>query len=113
MGLYLKKMKTISKAILTRIEEINNLIPIVNDLSIIPFTYDGGTYPYYVILEHKIEIKNQYVYIQGPKNNANCYIEGKLRFNVNNVDMFADNGIDQLKHNLSVILKAFKKAVTL
>lgn len=100
------------KATLTRINEINALIPIVKDLDIIPSTFAGGTHEMYVNIEG-ILIKNQFVTIIGEQSIHNQYdfVKGKERYNVNKLDIFASNGLTDLNYQLSIILKSFKKAI--
>lgn len=104
-------IKKIPKAVLNRIDEINRLLPIVNNLDTIPLTYDGGTYPEYVILAKPIKVKNQFVYIVGEKGRNERKFE--KRYNTNKrVDLWEDtNGLASLKYELSVILRAFKRAI--
>ena len=104
-------IKKIPKAVLNRIDEINRLLPIVNNLDTIPLTYDGGTYPEYVILKKPIKVKNQYVYIVGGGHDSERKFE--KRYNTNKrVDLLWDtNGLASLKYELSVILRAFKRAI--
>jgi len=97
------------KATLTRINEIKALLPIVKELDCYPATYAGGTMESYVIIED-IVINNQFVTIIGEQSMYN-FISGKERFNVNKLDAYASNGLADLNYNLSIILKAFKKAI--
>ncbi len=98
------------KSITDKINEINELLPIVNDLGDYAVTYNGGTYPSFVILTQPIEIKNQYVYIYFEKSPYN-YDQGKVRFNLNKTDQFDESGEAQLLYDLKIILKAFKKLI--
>lgn len=98
---------------LKQISKAKALIEIANQYSegIVPQTYDGGTWPYNVDIED-ITIggnKNQYVYIL--EANKTRYSYGfEKRYNVNKVDCDI-NGLPALKHHLSVICKAYKKAL--
>ena len=109
-GIGIGAIKKIPKAVLNRIDEINKLLPLVNDLDTIPLTYDGGTYPEYVILKKPIRVKNQYVYIVGGGRNERKF---EKRYNTNKrVDLLWDtNGLASLKYELSVILRAYKRAL--
>jgi archaellum component FlaG (FlaF/FlaG flagellin family) len=101
-------MKKFPKAILERINLINSMIDAVNDADDIPYTYGGGTYPYYVIIK-PITIHNQFVTIVGDKNS---FVDGKERYNVNKVTTFGDDNCrGHLNYTLSIILKAFKKVL--
>ena len=104
-------MMTIPKAILTRINEINDLMPLVSDSPVIPSTFDGSTYEMYVILERKIVVKNQFIYLVGPDNFGSQFVEGIERYNMNRRGDFDQNGLVDLRHKLSIILKAYKKAI--
>jgi hypothetical protein len=104
-------MKKLPKSIQTRIAEINAMIPQVEILDEIPFTYNGGTWPYYVEIQ-PIEIKGLKVIIkakdQKPDNHNFITLQ---KYNAKDQDFFSDNGLIGLKYDLSVILKAFKKAL--
>jgi len=102
------------KSTLNQINKAKALIEIANHYSKgmdTPTTYDGGTWPYYVDIED-ITIggnKNQYVYILEADKTSYSYGFEK-RYNVNKVDCDI-NGLPALKHHLSVICKAYKKAL--
>jgi hypothetical protein len=100
----------VKKAIQNKIDEINQLMPIVNDLDNIPFTYDGGTYPAYVILTDTILVRKNYVYLFY-ENSVNNYDQGDIRFNLNKLSTDQPYGEYQLKHELNMILKAYKAAL--
>lgn len=103
-------MKKLSKAIETRINLINSMLPQIENLDEIPFTYNGGTWPYYVEIQ-PIEIKGLKVIIKAQDlKSKNNYINAQ-EYNANNTDYFAENGLNGLKYDLSVILKAFKTAL--
>ena len=103
------------KALLKKIEEINSMLPAVNDAADIPITYAGGTWPYYVQIK-PIEVKNQFVTIR-PSDDASSsycsrytYFKTKERFNMNKKSIMGDeNCAEHLKYTLNIILKAFKK----
>ena len=97
-------MKTITKAIQRRIDSINELLPLVNNLDEIPETYAGGTWPYYIQLTGPIKTKNQFVYIQEEKGQYNYGFD--KRYNVND-----EYSLDQLKYDLSIIKRAFNKSL--
>jgi hypothetical protein len=98
------------KAILNRIEEINNLLPMVANLDEYPTTFAGGTHEHYLILESPIKVQNQFVYICFEQTNYNLE-KGKIRYNTNKRGPFDYNGLDALKYTLSIILKSYKKAL--
>jgi hypothetical protein len=103
-------MKKLPKSIETRINLINSMLPQISNLDKIPFTYNGGTWPYYVEIQ-PIEIKGLKVTIKAKDlKSKNNYINAE-KYNVNNTDYFADNGLSGLSYDLSVILKAFKTAL--
>lgn len=101
------------KALLKKIEEINAMLPAVNDAGAIPLTYAGGTWPYYVQIK-PIEVKNQFVTIR-PSDDASfryTYFETKERFNMNKKSIMGDeNCAKHLNYTLNIILKAFKKVI--
>ena len=100
----------IKKSITEKINMINELLPIVNELGDYAVTYNGGTYPSYFILTQPIEIKNQFVYIYFEKSRNN-YDEGKVRFNLNKKGEFDEYGEAFLLHDLKLILTAFKALI--
>tara|TARA_X000001382_G_scaffold56183_1_gene38469 strand:+ start:123 stop:428 length:306 start_codon:yes stop_codon:yes gene_type:complete len=97
-------MKKVPTSILRRINEINELIPIVNNCNEIPYTYGGSTRPYEIQLTKEIEVKNQFVYIHELKN-FYAYNFDK-RYNTN-----SEFSLEQLKYDLSLIKRAFKKVI--
>lgn len=101
------KMKT---AIKHKIDAINLLLPIVNELGNFPITYNDGSYPSYVILDKPIEVKNQFVYVFYDTY-YNNYIQGKTRYNLNKTGEFDEYGEIYLLADLKLILKAFKKSI--
>lgn len=101
-------MKKFPKAILDKINLINSLIDAVNESEDIPYTYNGGTWPYYVCIK-PIKVSNQFVTIEGDKG---TFIDGKDRYNVNKVSVCGDEQCrEHLKYTLNVILRAFKKVL--
>ena len=105
------------KALLKKIEEINAMLPSVNDAGDIPLTDAGGTWPYYVQIK-PIEVKNQFVTIR-PSDDASSsycsrytYFKTKERFNMNKKSIMGDeNCAKHLNYTLNIILKAFKKVI--
>ena len=68
----MKKMPiTISK----KIDLINSMIETVKNLETIPFTYNGGTYPYYILI-NKILVK------EGSINSDNTDIHKSIKISV-------------------------------
>lgn len=102
-------MKNLPSATLSRINEINALLPLIDDLGASVYTYAGGTYPYLIDL-YPIEVNGLKVIIQSKKAGHNDYVL-KETYKANKVDAFALNGLTALKYDLSVILKAFKQAL--
>lgn len=103
-------MKTLKKSTLKKIENINSLIVIVNELNEIPFTYNGGTFPHYVSIK-PIKVKNQFVTIES---NINEYslIDKKERYNTSKKSVFGDEYCSKhLEYTLNTIYKAFKEAL--
>ena len=92
------------KAITNIIDQINEMIPEVNNLSDYVTTYDGGTFPYYIILDKPIEVKNQYVYIHENKGGHRYGFD--KRYNTNN-----EWKLEELIYHLRLIRKEFKKAI--
>ena len=100
-------MKKATPIAITRlIDEINNLLPLVNNCNNYASTYDGGTFPYYIMLDDFITVKNQFVYIK-QSNFSNIYPFEK-RYNLNNKDQFSVNGVKALLYDLRLIKKSFK-----
>ena len=98
------------KAILNKIEQINALINEVNELNFYPVTYNGGTFPHYIVI-NPIKVKNQFVTIES---NLDLYsfIDNKERYNLNKVSVFGDEFCkSHLNHTLNIILKSFKQAL--
>jgi hypothetical protein len=100
-------MKKLPKSIENRINEINQLIPLVDKLGDFAYTYAGGTWPYKVDIK-PIEINKLKVIIKA-KNPVNVNSNDFLVNEIYNTNDFYN--MDALKYDLSVILKAFKKAL--
>jgi hypothetical protein len=95
-----KQSNTLDKIVL-----INSMIEAVERSESLPFTYNGGTYPYLVLIK-KIKVKNQFVTIE---NNNGTYIDKKERYNLNKVTDFNDcYCLGHLNYTLNVILRTFK-----
>lgn len=92
------------KAILNRINEINEMLPLVANAEEIPTTYAGSTFPYYIQLTAPIEVRNQFVYIFEDKSQYGYGFD--KRYNVNDY-----NSLEQLKYDLTQIKRAFKKVI--
>jgi hypothetical protein len=103
-------MKKLPKSIENRINEINALIPLVDQLGDFAYTYNGGTYPYHVDIV-PIIVNGLKVRIKAKDTKWNHNYINDQKYNANNNDYFAENGLIGLKYDLSVILKAFKKAL--
>lgn len=91
-----------------KINEINDLINVINELGEIPVTYRGGTFPHYVSIK-PITVKNQFVTIES---NINVYsfIDNKERYNINKKSICGDEYCQKhLEYTLNTILKSFKK----
>ena len=92
------------KAILNRINEINEMLPLVANAEEIPMTYAGSTHPYYIQLTAPIKVRNQFVYIFEDKSQYGYDFD--KRYNVNDYD-----SLEQLKYDLTQIKRAFKKII--
>ena len=101
----------VKKSIQNRVDEINALLPIVNDLPNLPYTYGGGTFPSYVILTDPIIIEDNYVYIMYAENVMDNYDKGVVCFDLKKIGFDFLMGEDELKEELKVILKAFKRSI--
>lgn len=98
------------KAILNKINEINALISEVNELNEYPTTYDGGTFPYYVVIK-PIKVSNQFVTIESATDGYS-FIDKKERYNMNKTSVCGDEYCRKhLMYTLNVILRAFKKTI--
>lgn len=100
----MKTSKSVSKAIITRIDAINEMLPAVWESEEIPFTYAGSTWGYYIQLTSPIVVKNQFVYITEEKSRHGYNFE--KRYNVND-----EWSLDQLKYDLRIIKVAFNAVV--
>lgn len=93
---------------LKKINEINDLINVINELGEIPVTYAGGTFPHYVSIK-PITIKNQFVTIESDINHYS-FIDKKERYNINKKSICGDEYCQKhLEYTLNIILKSFKK----
>jgi len=100
-------MKKLPKQIENRISEINAMIPQVDNLENYVYTYAGGTWPYLINID-PIEINGLKVVIKS--------MDEKVNYKTNYITREAykasdPDSLDCLKYDLSVILKAFKKAL--
>mgnify|MGYP003135422413 CR=1 FL=1 len=105
-------MKKFPIAIQRKIDEINEMLPKINEAEVYPTTYAGGTIEKYILLLEPIEIKNQYVYIC-EKLDEKMKFGFEKRYNVNdNRDEYESiNGRKSLMYELGIIKRAFKKAL--
>ena len=98
------------KAILNKINEINSLIGEVSQLNEYPTTYNGGTFPYHVVIK-PIKVSNQFVTIESDTDSYS-YIDKKERYNMNKTSVCGDEYCRKhLMYTLNVILRTFKKAI--
>jgi hypothetical protein len=98
-------MQKIPKQIENRILEINAMLPQIDNLDQFVYTYAGGTWPYIINID-PIQINGFKITIKA-KNQ-------KYGHNYINEETYkADNeyNLENLKYDLSVILRAFKKAL--
>jgi hypothetical protein len=103
-------MNKLPKSIGNRITEINSLLDQVALLDEYAYTYNGGTWPYYVDIE-PIQVDGLKVTIKANDlRGSHNYIDVQ-EYDVTNDDYFNDYGLRGLKYDLSVILKALKKAL--
>lgn len=84
------------------------MLDAVNQADEIPYTYDGGTWPYYIQLTGPIQVKNQFVYIQEEKGQFNYGFE--KRYNTNKPEGFGS--LEDLSRHLTLINRAFKKVIS-
>jgi hypothetical protein len=96
--------KQVKKMFLNKIAEINEMLQDVKRCEDVPFSYAGTTIPFYIELDKKIEIKNQFVYIF-EKNQKFNYGFAK-RYNTNSAE--GENSKDHLLYDLNLIKKTFK-----
>ena len=97
------KTKKINAALQRKINAINEMLPKINNLEELPFTYDGGTYPSYIDIL-SVKVKNQFVYIES--NKGFNLMQFDKRYCTNNTYQ-----LEELKQSLSLIIKTFKKAI--
>jgi hypothetical protein len=102
-------MKKVSAQMVKRIEEINELVRRCNELELTAYTYGGGTHPYIINLK-PIVVKNQFVTIETSSPSMYDFI-GKSRFNVSRIDSWDENGLADLKYNLTHIKRALVSAI--
>jgi hypothetical protein len=103
-------MKKLPKAIETRINEINDMLHQVDAQEEYAYTYAGGTWPYHVDIK-PIQVNGLKVTIEAkdPKWSHN-YID-RQTYKASDLDTFSEKGLVMLKEDLSIILKALKKAL--
>lgn len=98
-------------AIQRKVDAINSMLPQIELLDNLVYTYAGTTYPYLIDIK-PIVIKNQFVTIESNEGVSTMFIEKKERYNVNKVSMFGDDYCSKhLNYTLNIILKEFKKAL--
>jgi hypothetical protein len=100
-------MEKLPKQIENRIAEINAMLPKISNLENYVYTYAGGTWPYLINIE-PIQINGLKVIIKA--------MEEKVNYKTNYITREAykasdADSLDCLKYDLSVILRAFKKAL--
>ena len=96
--------KPVKKMFLNKIAEINEMLPKIKNCDDIPFSYGGTTFPFYIELTKKIEVKNQFVYIfekEQPYSFGFC-----KRYNTNKDE--GESSKDDLLYHLNLIKKTFK-----
>ena len=97
-------MKTVSKSLRIKIEEINIMLSTVNKADELPISYFGGTYPCYIQLTQPIEIKkDKYVYIHTAK--------GQNNFDGGRYLVKDEDQLDELKYDLRYIRQALKTTI--
>ena len=95
------------KAILNKVNAINELIKTAKGLDIeTPVTYDGGTWPYEIDINW-ISVKNQFVYIDENKSRYSYNFE--KRYNTNTEYGFGS--LEDLTHHLNLIKRTLAKAI--
>ena len=99
-----RKVYKVPRVVDNKVKEINDLIRWVQDKDNIVGGYFGSTYYSYLNFKKPITIRNQFVYIE--------YHDGgklvKERYNFNKETGF--NSLEELKWELSRILRAYRKA---
>lgn len=98
------------KSILTRINQINELLPQINNLADYVYTYDGGTWPYLIDI-NPIEVLTTKVKITNKKADKGNYILGDGDGKGEVYVFSKDYELDELNHTTKVILREFKKAL--
>ena len=101
----------VKKSIQNRVDEINTLLPIVNELPNLPYTYGNGTFPSYVILAKPILIIDSIVFIHYSEYVMDNYDKGIVSFDLREKGFDYIMGEEELKEELKVILKAFKRSI--
>jgi len=104
----MKKTKKFPIAITRLINEVNELLPMVNNCNDYAGSYAGSTHYSYIMLDNEIRVKNNFVYID-TTNFSNNYPFEK-RYNVNNIECDI-KGLPALKYDLRLIIKAFKQCI--
>ena len=104
------KTKKFPVAVKRRIDEINEMLPKVNESGDYASTYAGSTMESYIILDKPIQIKGNYVYISEEDSSWGNYGFEK-RYNVNDTrDTYESiNGRKALMSDLGIIKRAFTK----
>ena len=104
------KTKKFPVAVKRRIDEINEMLPKVNESGDYASTYAGSTMESYIILDKPIQIKGNYVYISEEDSRWGNYGFEK-RYNVNDTrDTYESiNGRKALMSDLGIIKRAFTK----
>ena len=98
------------KATLKKIDLINSLIESVNECEYYPTTYNGGTFPHYVVIK-PIKVNKQFVTIESNIDRYS-FIDKKERYNINKVSIMGDEFCNKhLNHTLNIILKSFNKSL--
>ena len=104
------KTKKFPLAVQRRVEEINEMLPKVNESGDYASTYAGSTMESYIILDKPIQIKGNYVYISEEDSRWGKYGFEK-RYNVNDTrDVYESiKGRKALMSDLGIIKRAFTK----
>ena len=104
------KTKKFPLAVQRRVDEINEMLPKVNESGDYASTYAGSTMESYIILDKPIQIKGKYVYISEEDSRWGKYGFEK-RYNVNDREdiNFSMNGREALMYDLSIIKRSFTK----
>ena len=96
--------KTIKKMFLNKIAEINEMLPQIKNCDDAPMVYDNGTFPFYIELTKRIEVKNQFIYIFEKTQRYNYGFE--KRYNVNKAEGLGSR--EEIIWHLNLIKKTFK-----